>query len=309
MLKRFPTSMRASDGRHYRRWVNLSLSILLPGTAQFLSGRRVVGIGCFVGLCLLHCLLAGLLIHPRTPYSIIEMRPFVIGIHVIALLGIIADSFRRPIPRLRFRGWILLQSIWLTVVILVPFVVRGFLVEAFKVPSDTMSPTIMGGGWDAHWRALFGDHILVNKLIYRFSEPRRGDVVVLATKSIASPLVQRDTYYVKRLVGLPGDTIRIDPPYVIVNDQRLTEPPIFQKISEGRDGYEGYCLLSHNLLPNAHFTSSSDQMTLGPDEYLVLGDNSKDSLDGRIFGPIPRRAFVGKAFYIYAPAARKGKIE
>jgi len=64
-----------------------------------------------------------------------------------------------------------------------------------------------------------------------------------------------------------------------------------------------------NTAVTAYLTSSSDRIILGPDEYLVWGDNSRNSLDGRYFGPIKRIAIVGKAFYIYAPADRKRKIE
>lgn len=168
-----------------------------------------------------------------------------------------------------------------------------------------MQPTLMGNQKDKSANKIAGDHFFVNKLIYRFSSPQRGDVIVHNTTGIKYPHIKLHAYYVKRLVGLPGETISIEPPYVMVNGNKLTDPPIFRKIAESQDGYAGYCLAS----PSSYLASPSQQMILGPDEYLILGDNSKNSLDGRYFGPISRKAIIGKAFYIYAPADRKRRIE
>jgi signal peptidase I len=114
---------------------------------------------------------------------------------------------------------------------------------------------------------------------------------------------------VKRIAGLPGETVSIDPPYLLVNGNRITTPDIFRKMEAGENGFSGFCLVSQNTSIPAFLKSSTDKITLGPDEYFVLGDNTMRSLDGRHFGPIKRNAIVGKAFYIYAPANRKRKIE
>jgi signal peptidase I len=144
-------------------------------------------------------------------------------------------------------------------------------------------------------------------IIYRLSEPERGDVVVFRTKGIKS--VKQDTYYVKRLAGLPGETVGIDPPYLLVNDRRVMEPSIFSKIAESKEGLSGYCPATASAAFPAPLATPSARITLGPDEYLVLGDNTRNSLDGRYFGPIKRSAIIGKAFYIYAPVNRKRRIE
>jgi signal peptidase I len=172
-----------------------------------------------------------------------------------------------------------------------------------------MEPTIMGIKKDSNGKKSVGDHILVNKLIYHLSAPRRGDVIVFKTNGIKYPPIIHGEYYVKRLVGLPGETISIEPPYIIVNGNKLTNPSIFQKITDRQDGYGGYCLAASSSTANSHLTSSSNKLILGSDDYLVLGDNSKNSLDGRYFGPIKQEAIVGKVFYIYAPADRKRRIE
>lgn len=293
--------IHTSDGKYYRRWVNLVFSFLLPGSAQFLSRRKAAGIAWFMFIFFLVFLMIGLLIHPKIPYSVLQREPFDWVLFTFGLL-IAGDGLRRPIPIIGFRGWGLFLSICLGIAILPALAIRTFFVHPFKVPTSGMQPTIMGIRKDAAGNKTIGDHIFINKLIYRFSNPQRGDVIVFKTKGIESPYVRHDEYYVKRIVGLPSEIISIAPPYVVVNECKITSPTIFKKIAERGDGFSGYCFAS--LL-----NSPSDRITLGPDEYLVMGDNSRNSLDGRYFGPIKRIAIVGKAFYIYAPADRKRKIE
>jgi signal peptidase I len=300
--------IHTSDGEHYRRWVNLIPSFLLPGSAQFLSGRRAAGVTWWSLSLVYNVLMFGYLIHPRSPYTIDAMGPFE-WITFLLSLVIVADGFRRPMRRLRFKGWLLCACVCLGIVVVPLLSIRAWLVHPFKIPTGAMQPTIMGDRKDARGNQISGDRIFVNKLIYRFSAPQRGDVVVFRTDGIQSTLVKPGTVYVKRLVGLPGETIRIDPPYVLVNDRRLTKPAIFRKIAEGKHGYGGYGLAISNAFVAAYLTTPADKMTLGPDEYLVMGDDTRRSLDGRFFGPIKRSAIIGKAFYIYAPANRKRRIE
>ena len=132
-------------------------------------------------------------------------------------------------------------SVCLGIPILSVVAVRAFLVQPFKIPTGTMQPTLMGNRTDAEGNQTPGDHIFVNRLIYRLSEPQRGDVVVFRTKGLR--FIGRETCYVKRLVGLPGETVRIDPPYVIVDGIRLMKPQVFQDIAEKRRGFGGYSSL------------------------------------------------------------------
>ena len=294
------------DGTHYRRWVNLIPSLLFPGSAQFLSGRRPTGIALCVLYLVLVVGLVAFLVHPKTAYSVVDMGAFDWFLLPCWLL-IAADSLRRPIPRLGSRCWGIFVVICIGILIMLALGVRAFLVQPFKVPTGAMQPTIMGNREDTDGNQILGDHIFVNKLVYRLSEPERGDVVVFRTKGIKS--VKQDTCYVKRLAGLPGETVGIDPPYLLVNDRRVMEPAVFSRIAEGREGFSGFCPATALTAFPAPLASPSARITLGPDEYLVLGDNTRNSLDGRYFGPIKRSAIIGKAFYIYAPADRKRRIE
>ena len=105
---------------------------------------------------------------------------------------------------------------------------------------------------------------------------------------------------------MPGETISIDPPYLVVNGKRITQPEIFRKIAEAHE-FAGFRLAGPGV--SAFLRSPADKITLASDQYLVLGDNATNSLDGRYFGPIKRSSIIGKAFYTYAPADRKGRIE
>jgi len=142
-----------------------------------------------------------------------------------------------------------------------------------------------------------GDHIFVERFTYRFSQPHRGDIVVFETDGIRG--IQQNTHYVKRVAGLPGERVRIDPPYLIINDHIVTTPSIFKTIAASQDGYSGFQTTMHGA-----FSTPSDVFVLGPDEYFVLGDNTTNSKDSRYWGAVPRKNIIGKVTRIYWPLNR-----
>jgi signal peptidase I len=103
-------------------------------------------------------------------------------------------------------------------------------------------------------------------------------------------------------VAIPGDTVSIRPPFVRINGRDLADPPFFQAMASGADGFSGY--LNAGILP-----SMTNEIVLGPDEYFVLGDNSSASLDSRHFGPIRRDSIIGRVNWIYWPPGRRGVPE
>ncbi|MFN3598483.1 MAG: signal peptidase I [Aquificaceae bacterium] len=177
----------------------------------------------------------------------------------------------------------------LAVVITVVLLIRAFLVQAYNIPSGSMKPTL-----------LVGDFILVNKLVYRLSEPHRGDIVVF--KWPINPSID----FIKRIIGMPGDIIEVKGERVLINGQEL--PLRFVgKVEE--DGKEK--LIYEEVLPNGikhkialyeypfMFRKDLDPVKIPEGYYFVMGDNRDNSEDSRYWGLLPRENIVGKAFVVY----------
>ena len=160
-------------------------------------------------------------------------------------------------------------------------------------------------------RIKLGDHIFVNKVRYNFSRPRRGDISVFSTDGIRYPNIRPNSFYIKRLAGLPGESVAIEPPYLVVNGKKITEPIPFARMVNGRDeGYIGYTTAREQAAVPVFLGSSGADQTLGEGEYLMLGDNTDHSYDGRYFGAVQREDLVGPAFMVYWPFTRRwGSIQ
>ena len=155
-----------------------------------------------------------------------------------------------------------------------------------------------------------GDHLFVNRLAYHFMEPKRSDIVVFSTVGLKSdsngePLSNVGYYYVKRLVGMPGDTLKITDKELFVKVKGETEfKPItdfnieaFNRIYSNKGGYQGY-------LPVGRL--SADNEVVVPDKnYFMLGDNTLWSADSRYWGFVPRTNIVGKASFVFWPFTRR----
>jgi signal peptidase I len=150
-----------------------------------------------------------------------------------------------------------------------------------------------------------GDYILVNRIKYNFVRPKRGDIAVFDTRELTHPQVRKDAYYIKRMVGLPGETISLDPPYLRVNGEKPTDPR-FDKIFNNTN-YDGYVFGDSRSGPQ--IGKPGDSITTDDDEYLFFGDNTTLSLDGRYFGPVKRRDILGPAFFVCWPLDRAGFAE
>jgi signal peptidase I len=227
---------------------------------------------------------------------------------LVAMLDAFRSAQKLPLRGLRTLGIGVLLRVLLTVVLI--FGIRAFLLHPFTVPTNGMAPTLLGNTDPSTGQSRTGDHILVDKATYRLQPPRRGDIVVFRTDNIQDiPAESRGTYYVKRIVGLPGERVSILPPFVYINGQKLTDPPIFETIASGESGYHGYGLagdLPGGLPEGKSLASESASILLGPDEYFVLGDNSPSSLDSRYWGPVRRDSIIGRVTKIYWPRGRMG---
>ena len=147
--------------------------------------------------------------------------------------------------------------------------IRTFVVQAFKIPSGAMKQTI-----------LVGDHILIDKLTYDKSSPMRGDIIVFKFP------VELEKDFIKRVVGLPGDTIEGRDKIIYVNNEKLeepyavhTDPYINPKGAKSRDNF--------------------GPITVPENALFVIGDNHDESFDSRFWGFVDRKNIKGKAFVIY----------
>lgn len=158
--------------------------------------------------------------------------------------------------------WELIKVFLLAVVIIVP--IRYFLVQPFFVRGASMEPNFSNG-----------EYLVVDELSYRFREPQRGEVVVFRFPA------QPSQFFIKRIVGLPGDTVRIEEGRVVIHN---TDHP------------EGAVLDESLYLPGQTRTGGQNAVELGPHEYFVLGDNRAASSDSRMWGVLPHAAIIGRTW-------------
>ncbi len=195
-------------------------------------------------------------------------------------------------------GWLAsLQSLASTVVIAV-FVIT-FIVQAFQIPSESMENTL-----------LIGDYLLVDKVHYAngglwggilpYSPIRRGDIVVFRYP------VHPSQHFVKRVIGVPGDRVRLINKQLWVNGAPVREKYVVYRSAAHdyyRDDFPATNYLSANVEPRWWLQMRSlvrgGELVVPKDEYFVLGDNRDESLDSRYWGFVPRQNIIGRPLLIY----------
>ena len=156
-----------------------------------------------------------------------------------------------------------------------------------------------------------GDHVFVDKVSYNFHAPQRGKVFVFSTRGIPRiegglrrQGVEGSQFYIKRLAGLPGDTLRIDSPKLYINGE---VPPDFgfQRVMAAINGYRGY---SNPMPYNPMFDMGAFYLTdpqasfhVPPNKYFAMGDNSYNSSDSRYWGTVPEENLMGRGLFVYWP--------
>ena len=167
-----------------------------------------------------------------------------------------------------------------------------------------------------HFKAQIdtGDHLFVNKMIYNFRQPKRGDAFVFRTKGLPTDynLQQLDSqfasqFYIKRCVAVGNDEVRVDPPYLLINGEKAREPEL-RNVWEARTTnpyYKGYSHGTEEGRTMTYLKNAQESFKVPPDHFWAMGDNSYNSADSRLFGPVPLQNLMGKAFIIYYPFNRK----
>jgi signal peptidase I len=191
----------------------------------------------------------------------------------------ITASEKKRSAKSTLREWV--ESIVIAFVL--AMFIRTFIVQAFKIPSGSMRPTL-----------IEGDRILVSKFIYGaripltdrlrlpgIRKPQRGDVVVFLYPEDPT----RD--FIKRLIATEGEAVQIKNGKIYINDQPLDDPKF-----------------ARNYVNRGPYAKQGDSVVIPPDSLFVLGDNSTSSQDSRYWGFVPERYILGKAFLIYWPLHR-----
>ncbi len=187
---------------------------------------------------------------------------------------------RLPHPWSTVADW----AITIAIAVGVVLIVKSFVVNPYRIPSSSMEPTFHCTGMPG---CLGGsnDRVLANRFIWHFSDPKRGDVVVFEAPEAAVEQCGQGGTYVKRVIGLPGETVSAAEGDVFINGERLNEP----------------------YLRKGHAATVPDfSVTLGEDEYWMMGDNRDMSCDSRRWGPVPRDSLIGPVFFVYWPISRIG---
>lgn len=179
--------------------------------------------------------------------------------------------------------WEWVESI--VVALVLALVIRHFVIQAFKIPTGSMRMTL-----------IEGDRILVNKFIYgakvpftdlrlpALRQPKRGDVVVFVYPE--DP--KKD--FIKRLVGLPGETVEIKKGNIYINAELCRDVSVYNRYYYNR--------------PETDYGSEGEAVSVPRDSYYVLGDNSASSRDSRYWGFVPKKNMLGNAILIYWPPNR-----
>jgi signal peptidase I len=177
------------------------------------------------------------------------------------------------------REWV--ESI--IIAFLLAMVIRTFVVQAFKIPTGSMRQTLLEGDLILVNKFIYGAKIpFINKRLPALRQPKRGDVIVF----IYPEDPKKD--FIKRLVGLPGETLEIRNGTIYINDKPVSDAVLNQRYYYNR----------------GNFAMEGQKLVIPKDSYFVLGDNSASSKDSRYWGFVPAQNILGKAIVIYFPLTR-----
>jgi signal peptidase I len=183
------------------------------------------------------------------------------------------------------RGWRITIDWLVTIVgaIAIVLAIKAWVVNPYRIPSSSMEPTLHCARPDAGCEASFSDRVLACRFCYRIGSPHRGDIIVFKTPPLAAVRCGAGGTFVKRLVGLPGETWSERNGYVYINGKKLNEPYI---------------------QPDRRDQRTIKPIKIAEGHYFMMGDNRSSSCDSREWGTVPRGNLIGKVFAVYWPPSR-----
>jgi len=190
-------------------------------------------------------------------------------------------------PRPTARRLVFEYGIILVIALAIAFLLQAFVVKPYRIPSPSMVPTLDPG-----------DRVLVARFLYRLEAPKDGDIVVFHY-----PLQTR-LVFVKRLVGVPGDRLAVQDGYLYRNGVKLNEPYVARRPDGQPVPTEPGPAIAGSTISEPW--SLNQPYTVPANTYYMMGDNRTDSDDSRVWGPVPKKDVIGKAFLVYWPPGHIG---
>lgn len=185
--------------------------------------------------------------------------------------AMMAEEEKEPDIKREILGWVL----YIAIIVGATYLIVTFVGQRTRVSGDSMRESLHDG-----------DNLIVDKISYKFREPRRYEIIVFPYK------YQENTFYIKRIIGLPGETVQVKDGEVYINGELLGEEYGLEKIEKGKEGL------------------AIDPIQLGEDEYFVMGDNRNHSSDSRdpSVGVLTRDDLIGRAWIRIWPLDSIGVI-
>jgi signal peptidase I len=193
-------------------------------------------------------------------------------------------------------------------VLLLVFVLRGFIVEPFRIPSNSMMPTLLTGDFILVSKFNYGISIpVINKKLIEFKKPERGDSIVFRYPNYEKNAKYQGADFIKRVVGVPGDKVVYREDQLYINGEKIAYEDYadYQGVESG-SGMTGFThkreLLAtnpHDILLEPNQYSRAVKAVVPAGHYFVMGDNRARSSDSRFWGFVPEKYIIGKAFGIW----------
>jgi signal peptidase I len=197
---------------------------------------------------------------------------------------------KNPLDRLTSRvpePWrsVLDWTLSIVVAVVVVLAVKVEVANPYRVPSASMEPTLHCARPAANCLAGRSDRVVANRFIYRFRDPKRGEIVVFDAPAATAQACNESGTFVKRIIGLPGEAVSERNGFVYVDGRKLAEPYVAPSLRDDR---------------------TAEWPRVPPESYFVMGDNRSHSCDSRVWGTVPRENLIGPVFLTYWPLNRLG---
>ena len=200
---------------------------------------------------------------------------------LIAVRTLDRSLSRLPTPLRTLLDW----ALTITVAAVAVLIFQAEIAKPYRIPSASMEPTLHCAKPADGCQSRVSDRVIANRLVYRFHEPERGDIIVFTTPPQVKAACQASGTFVKRIVGLPGEAVSMRAGHVFINGDHLSEP---------------------YLRPASRGLESGSWPRNPSNGYFVLGDNRARSCDSRRWGVVPRESIIGRAEVTYWPPTRIG---